>query len=216
MEDIEDFDDVAARLAGNRKSIDDLEENRRRKGPQWVAEKLLPRDRRCPRCQLIKVERMRWVVDGGRAICRSCSRFRKTHREWSASDVFVVVRRWRVNWRTLKDSMIEKGLTGRFVASSCGWSTAKQSRIENGTVTELDEREARVLQDVVGLELEELGHLYLARGLRELRTALGVSPRDFSRKCGWDLSRQRRIESGAVAVNSTQAAAIIKAARELS
>ncbi|UOF80029.1 hypothetical protein [Caudoviricetes sp.] len=213
---MENYDVTAARLAGSRKSIDQVESAKSRRGPQWVSEKLLPRDRRCPRCRVTKIERRRWTVDGTIAVCRSCSRYARSARHWTPADVFVVDVVYKVDGKKIREEIIKKSLSSKEVASRCGWSPAKQSRIESGQVTELDGREARAVRDALGVSLEELGHHYYAVGLRKLRESLGVSPRDFARGCGWNLSKQRRIEGGSVAVNSVEAASIVQTARELS
>jgi len=36
--------------------------------------KLLPKDRRCPKCKVVKVKSKRWVVVNGNAVCLSCYR----------------------------------------------------------------------------------------------------------------------------------------------
>lgn len=210
---MEDYDVVAAKLAGSRKSIDQMEN---RRGPRWVSEKLLPRDRRCPRCRVIKVERRRWTLDGTLAVCRSCSRYSRVTRHWTPADLFRVEVVYRVDGKKVKEAVKEKKISSKEASVRCGWSAAKQSRIESGMVTELTCGETGRLREVLGVILEELGHLYHATGLRDLRESLGVSPRDFAKRCNWNLSKQRRIEGGSVAVTSVEAARIIATARELS
>lgn len=210
------LDKSAARVSGSRKSISDIVDKKLRSGQQWVAEKLLPIDRRCPRCKQLKIERRRWAVSGGMVICRSCSRLDRVGCSVSASDVMQVCISYRVDRFELAEKMRKKSYKGIVLARTLGWPAARVTRLLQGVVTKLTEREAKIIAKELGTKIFDDGSCYQAVGLKAVRASLGVSPRDFAGLCGWDLSKQRRIESGNVTVNATQAAQIMWALQELS
>lgn len=129
------------------------------------------------------------------AICRSCYAMRPSG---SAERFMEPVVFWLVDSRKLKLMRYKKGLTGSQVSKKCGWSQAKQSKIESQSMI-LHEEGVRSLNDCLGVDLRmgDPVRRYRLDGpaLQRARSACGVSRKALADHLEVSISRVRHLET---------------------
>lgn len=130
------------------------------------------------------------------AICRSCYSMRRV----GDPEVFLQpMVFWKVDSKKLKVARFQSGLTGTEVADFCGWSQAKQSKIESRDCL-LPNSEVLLLMECLNIDrpsAEEDVRKYRLDGpaLQRARNALGISRRVIADCLDVSISRVRHLET---------------------
>ena len=82
----------------------------------------------------------------------------------------------------------------------CGWTKARQSRIESGNVLTITDEAAKKLATALVVPIDqvftEVNRFNANESLTDCRRYFGFGMIRFSKMCGWSVSRQRQIENG--------------------
>lgn len=164
------------------------------------------KDRVCPNCNHTFLESSRWAVvklATGRFIvtCRSCCLSRKASHGLSPVKIdacFELEMRYSFEYRVL--IFYRGAFPQNVVARECGWSKARQNKIESGNVLSLSRTAADKLCKALSVDLlvlfKEIERFRSLPQLKECRRYLGISLNRFASVCNWSASRQRDIENG--------------------
>jgi hypothetical protein len=86
------------------------------------------------------------------------------------------------------------------IADMCGWTKARQSKIESGNVISVSDGAAKKLATALVVPINQvfvLVNRFRANdSLMDCRRYFGFAMNRFSKMCGWSVSRQRQIEAG--------------------
>ena len=214
----QDFHDMLARrdhiaahikkiVSGKGRSID--ENTLRREMRQLVGQAKLPRDRRCPRCQRVVIEKRKWFQS---KICMSCHRAHEYHSGDSEAREFATpAYGYCIEF--------ESDLTNLDLGIELGMSSSKVYRFRRGRMCRQEDMEA--IRDCVEvhsfeiLDRELIGYLIDGQALKETRLAYGIGLRAFATRCGWGNSKlnsyERHHRDGARCVNLEDSEKLLRA-----
>ena len=114
----------------------------RRKHRDRVLDRLLGKERRCPRCGEQKIGPRQWVKQRGkdRIICRSCfQKLTPKSAGFMVPSFARMVKYYVFDVEIFLQARVDSGLTMKEFARRAGWSYTYQRKIEHGDVKKIDE-----------------------------------------------------------------------------
>lgn len=196
--------EAIAKAQGNEISIEKLLDRKEKR--MLRRERALPKDRRCPNCKLVKLNRTQWIVVKGRSpLCRSCYRMAGKKKNLNL-DFTEEEATYIVSPQALENARIEKGLSAQTVARVCGWSPSKQSKLEAGTIATISLQEYTKLSKLTNVYFTRSPRRFRVRrkSLKRVRNACGVSLRDFAKHLNWLPKKLERIENGTASITENE------------